>query len=198
MCFLGGCPPVGSDVHLGADIELGPIETVAGSSLGFLRASRTRGAVPGGCGVMVVLLGMVSTGRSALATTERNGARLATDVSSALEEGPTTTRSATPPDTHPGEEAQPGKRCEDVFEGLRAGPGTEGEVALRSAGGNANVIVTLKSAGALDQAGNVGAVSSSARCSSRRLACHFLTLAAIIGSGVILVGQRHGRRGHLF
>ena len=35
MCFLGGCPPVGSDVHLGADIELGPIETVAGSSLGF-------------------------------------------------------------------------------------------------------------------------------------------------------------------
>jgi hypothetical protein len=132
MCFLGGCPPVGSDVHLGADIELGPIETVAGSSLGFLRASRTAWAVPGGCGVMVVLLGMVSTGRSALATAERNGARLATDVSSALEEGPMTTRSATPPDTHPGEEAQPGKRCEDVFEGLRAGPGTEGEVALRS------------------------------------------------------------------
>jgi len=42
-------------------------------------------AVIAGCGVMVVLLGIVSTGRRALGTAERNGARLATDTSPAPE-----------------------------------------------------------------------------------------------------------------
>jgi hypothetical protein len=37
--------------------------------------------VVAGCGVMVIVLGVVSTGRWALATAERNGARLATDMS---------------------------------------------------------------------------------------------------------------------
>jgi hypothetical protein len=41
--------------------------------------------VVAGCGVIVVLLGIVSTGRWALATAERNGARLATDMSPAPE-----------------------------------------------------------------------------------------------------------------
>ena len=52
---------------------------VAGSAAGFLHASRTAWAVVAGCGVMVVLLGLISTGRWALATAERNGARLAAD-----------------------------------------------------------------------------------------------------------------------
>jgi sugar phosphate permease len=39
------------------------------------------GVAVAGCGVMVVVLGLVSTGRWALATAERNGARLATDMS---------------------------------------------------------------------------------------------------------------------
>ena len=51
---------------------------IAGSSAGFVHASHAAWAVVAGCGVMVVLLGMVSTGRWALATAERNGARLAT------------------------------------------------------------------------------------------------------------------------
>jgi hypothetical protein len=41
--------------------------------------------VVAGGGVMVMLLGIVSTGRWALATAERNGARLATDMSPAPE-----------------------------------------------------------------------------------------------------------------
>jgi hypothetical protein len=53
---------------------------IAGSSAGFLHASHAAWAVVAGCGVMVVLLGMVSTGRWALATAERNGARLASHL----------------------------------------------------------------------------------------------------------------------
>jgi EmrB/QacA subfamily drug resistance transporter len=53
---------------------------IAASSAGFVHASHAAWAVLAGCGVMVVLLGMVSTGRWALATAERNGARLATDM----------------------------------------------------------------------------------------------------------------------
>jgi hypothetical protein len=85
LFFLGGFSRVGGDVHLGADIELDPVETVAGSSVGFLRASRTAWAVVGGRGAMVVLRGPVSIGRWTLATAERNGIRLATDVSPALD-----------------------------------------------------------------------------------------------------------------
>jgi EmrB/QacA subfamily drug resistance transporter len=58
---------------------------IAGSAAGFVHASHAAWAVVAGCGVMVVLLGMVSTGRWALATAERNGARLATHKSTALE-----------------------------------------------------------------------------------------------------------------
>jgi EmrB/QacA subfamily drug resistance transporter len=53
---------------------------IASSSAGFVHASHAAWSVVAGCGVMVVLLGMVSTGRWALATAERNGARLATDM----------------------------------------------------------------------------------------------------------------------
>jgi hypothetical protein len=49
-------------------------------SVGFVHASRAAWAVLADCGVMVMLLGVVSAGRWALATAERNGARLATDV----------------------------------------------------------------------------------------------------------------------
>jgi EmrB/QacA subfamily drug resistance transporter len=58
---------------------------IASSSVGFLHASHAAWAVVAGCGVMVVLLGIVSTGRWALATAERNGARLAADTSPAPE-----------------------------------------------------------------------------------------------------------------
>ncbi len=58
---------------------------IAASSAGFVHASHAAWAVVAGCGVMVMLLGMVSTGRWALATAERNGARLATDISPAPE-----------------------------------------------------------------------------------------------------------------
>jgi EmrB/QacA subfamily drug resistance transporter len=58
---------------------------IAASSAGFLHASHAAWVVVAGCGVMVMLLGMVSTGRWALATAERNGARLATDISPATE-----------------------------------------------------------------------------------------------------------------
>ncbi len=58
---------------------------VASSSAGFVHASHAAWSVVAGCGAMVVLLGMVSTGRWALANAERNGARLATDTNLALE-----------------------------------------------------------------------------------------------------------------
>ena len=58
---------------------------IATSSAGFVHASHAAWAVVAGCGVMVIVLGMVSTGRWALATAERNGARLATDMSPAPE-----------------------------------------------------------------------------------------------------------------
>jgi EmrB/QacA subfamily drug resistance transporter len=54
---------------------------IAASSAGFVRASHAAWAVLAGCGVMAMLLGIVSTGRWALGTAERNGARLATDLS---------------------------------------------------------------------------------------------------------------------
>ena len=53
---------------------------IASSSAGFAHASHAAWSVVAGCGVMVVLLGMVSTGHWALATAERNGARLAIDM----------------------------------------------------------------------------------------------------------------------
>jgi EmrB/QacA subfamily drug resistance transporter len=58
---------------------------IAASSAGFVHASHAAWAVLAGCGVMVVLLGIVSTGPWALATAERNGVRLATDMSPAPE-----------------------------------------------------------------------------------------------------------------
>ncbi|MGA3361158.1 MAG: DHA2 family efflux MFS transporter permease subunit [Solirubrobacteraceae bacterium] len=56
---------------------------IAASSAGFVHASHAAWAVLAGCGLTVMLLGTVSTGRWALATAERNGARLATDLSPA-------------------------------------------------------------------------------------------------------------------
>jgi EmrB/QacA subfamily drug resistance transporter len=50
---------------------------IASSSAGFVDASHAAWWVVAGCGFLVVLLGMVSSGRWALATAERNGARLA-------------------------------------------------------------------------------------------------------------------------
>jgi EmrB/QacA subfamily drug resistance transporter len=58
---------------------------IAASSAGFVHASHAAWAVMAGCGVMVVLLGIVSTGRWAMATAERNGARLSTDMSPTTE-----------------------------------------------------------------------------------------------------------------
>jgi EmrB/QacA subfamily drug resistance transporter len=57
---------------------------IAASSAGFVHASRSAWTVLAGCGVMVMLLGILSTGRWALATAERNAARLATDVSTGM------------------------------------------------------------------------------------------------------------------
>ena len=54
---------------------------IAAGTAGFVHASHAAWAVLAGCGVMVVLLGFVSTGRWALATAQRNGARLAADMS---------------------------------------------------------------------------------------------------------------------
>jgi EmrB/QacA subfamily drug resistance transporter len=54
---------------------------IAGSAARFVHASHAAWTVVAGCGVMVIVLGVVSTGRWALATAERNGARLATDMS---------------------------------------------------------------------------------------------------------------------
>ena len=56
---------------------------IAAGSTSFVHASHAAWAVLAGCGVMVVLLGIVSTGRWALATAERTGARLATDMNPA-------------------------------------------------------------------------------------------------------------------
>ena len=58
---------------------------IASSSAGFVHASHAAWAVVAGCGVMVIVLGIVSTGRWALATAERNGARLAADTGPAPE-----------------------------------------------------------------------------------------------------------------
>ena len=58
---------------------------IAASSAGFVHASHAAWAVLAGCGVMVMVLGTVSTGRWALATAERNGARLAADMKPAPE-----------------------------------------------------------------------------------------------------------------
>jgi len=58
---------------------------IAASAAGFVHASHAAWAVVAGCGVMVALLGIVSTGRWALATAERNGARLAADITPAPE-----------------------------------------------------------------------------------------------------------------
>jgi MFS family permease len=44
---------------------------IAGISAGFVHASHAAWAVVAGCGVMVVLLGIISTGRWAMATAER-------------------------------------------------------------------------------------------------------------------------------
>jgi len=59
---------------------------IAADSGGFVHAGRTAWAVLAGCGVAVVLLGTVSTGRWALATAQRSGALLATDTSPARKE----------------------------------------------------------------------------------------------------------------
>ena len=71
----------------GAAVGVAVTGAIIASSLaaGFVHASHAAWAVVAGCGVMVVLLGLVSTGRWALATAERNGARLAADVSPAPE-----------------------------------------------------------------------------------------------------------------
>ncbi len=53
---------------------------IAASSAGLVHASHAAWAVIAGCGVMVALFGVVSTGRWALATAERNGVRLVADM----------------------------------------------------------------------------------------------------------------------
>jgi hypothetical protein len=50
---------------------------IASRSAGFVPASHAAWAALAGCGIMVVMLGIVSTTRRALATAERNGARIA-------------------------------------------------------------------------------------------------------------------------
>jgi EmrB/QacA subfamily drug resistance transporter len=58
---------------------------IAASPAGFVHASHVAWAAVAGCGVMVMPLGVVSTGRWALASAERNGARLATAMSPTTE-----------------------------------------------------------------------------------------------------------------
>lgn len=53
---------------------------IASGSAGFVRASHAAWAVLAGCGLAVMLLGIVSTGRWALATAELNAKRLTTDI----------------------------------------------------------------------------------------------------------------------
>jgi apolipoprotein N-acyltransferase len=59
---------------------------IAAGAVGFVPASQAAWAVVSGCGVMIVLLGLLSTGHWAQATAERNGARLATDTNTGPEE----------------------------------------------------------------------------------------------------------------
>jgi EmrB/QacA subfamily drug resistance transporter len=61
---------------------------IAAGTAGFVHASHAAWAVVAGCGVMVMLLGLVSTGRWALATAERNGARLAADITDTSQGAP--------------------------------------------------------------------------------------------------------------
>jgi MFS family permease len=49
---------------------------IAAGTGGFVHASHTAAVVLAGCGIVVMLLGAVSTGRWARATAERNGGRL--------------------------------------------------------------------------------------------------------------------------
>ena len=58
---------------------------IAASSSGFMHASPAAWTVLSSCGVMVVLLGTISTGRWALTTAERTGALLAGDTISATQ-----------------------------------------------------------------------------------------------------------------
>jgi MFS family permease len=60
---------------------------IAASPAAFVHASHAAWAVVAGCGVIVIVLGMISTGRWALATAERNGARLAIDIGPVPEGG---------------------------------------------------------------------------------------------------------------
>ena len=53
---------------------------IASAPAGLVHASHAAWAVLVGCGLMVVLLGTLSTGRWALATAQRKGTRLATDT----------------------------------------------------------------------------------------------------------------------
>ena len=53
---------------------------IGGGTSGFVHAGHAAWAVLAGCGGLVMLLGLVSTGRWALATAQRNGARLAADT----------------------------------------------------------------------------------------------------------------------
>lgn len=66
------CRPTGAAVGVAVTGAI-----IASSSAGFIHASPAAWAVVAGCGAMVVLLGIVSTGRWALGTAERNGTRLA-------------------------------------------------------------------------------------------------------------------------
>jgi MFS family permease len=102
---------------------------IAGSAAGFLHASHAAWAVLAGCGAMVVLLGMVSTGRWALATAERNGARLAADMSPAPS-SPVTTPSATPPGNASVPYRPPSPRPPSVF-GPSAGSTTQPSPPVR-------------------------------------------------------------------
>jgi F420-0:gamma-glutamyl ligase-like protein len=58
---------------------------VTGTGAGFTTSSRTAWIVLGGCGVLALLLGLVSTGRWAQTTAARNGERLATQADTALQ-----------------------------------------------------------------------------------------------------------------
>jgi EmrB/QacA subfamily drug resistance transporter len=59
---------------------------IAGDAAGFVPAGHAAWGVVAGCGVMIVLLGLLSTGRWAHVTAERNGARLAAGMNTSQEE----------------------------------------------------------------------------------------------------------------
>jgi hypothetical protein len=88
---ISGLPPDQVGVAIGVAVT-GSI--VAGSA-GFIDSSRVAWAILGGCGLVALVLGVVSTSIWAEAAAARNGRRLATAPSPAAQGRPLPSRSPT-------------------------------------------------------------------------------------------------------